>query len=598
MSQGDVNQFERILMESGPSIGPTPRTGFLENAIAAGSVFMNEETSISEFLQRGVYKERDDKLDQMIMGGQLPTSIYHQYRDQYGDIDYGRMAYDLKRQNYDVLDDYDLRNQIRQNLAIDRTYAQDIHQRATGAGTAGIFVGQLVAAQLDPINAAAMLIPGAAAIRTGTAIARAGQAAAWYGLTGAASETLIQPFVHDWKKQIGVEHNIGDSLINIGIAGIGSAVLGTGVQLTAETIQIGFKKVKSKVKARTDIKEDTKKHLLKEVEHAEKEFDAQVQAYRQYKIKQRIERLRAEQKALRERWKELKKEGEPEPQDIFDIEDEIKFLSAIEEGGPAPPIDVVDIETARLVRDAEEAAKLMDEVDRADGVFERMEEEVRRLESDTSYKFSKLKEHNTRMREDPVYRIDVLVSKFVDDNEIPPELSLAYRDTLDSVTDAEVDLLASYETGAEIVAELHEIGVNKGIIKTEPIGPQIVVDNTKPRYAELDTEVNEVVDQLEEVVDMEIEKIQEPDQTQLFSDFDEDEYLTMTPEQREQWLNDMMEAEGEEGWNLADQEIQIEEIDLDGNLMYESKSRADIKSEIDDNMDALDAFISCFRDVD
>ena len=207
MKWGDVQAFEQQLAQT-PSAGPVQRSGFRENFVAGFGTFMDEDTTIGEWLNSGAYKERDREIDRLISSGQLPEEEYLPYVED-GDIDYPRLAYALKRSGRAIRDDYDVRDGIRETLKQRRDMAQEIHSRATTMGAVGIFAGQMTAAQLDPVNAAAMLIPGLGIIRAGTTMARVGKTALYYGALSAGAEAIIQPQVYSWKNELGVDYSVG-----------------------------------------------------------------------------------------------------------------------------------------------------------------------------------------------------------------------------------------------------------------------------------------------------------------------------------------------------------------------------------------------------
>ena len=490
----EVDDFERKMNRLPASDGPVESTGFGENFTSSLGLFLDEETTISSYLNSGAYNDRDRELDKRIKAGEIDTAGYYDG----GDIDYSRLAYDLKRQGYDVLDDYDVRENIRSELSNRRKYANDVRSRARASGVAGQFVGTLVGSQMDPINAAALLIPGLAAIRTGTALARAGKAALWYGGTNAGVEAIIQGTgqVQNWKEHLGLDHTVADSLESIAWAGVGGAVLGTGAEFGADYIRRGFKRTKERIKEFAP--EEEKSILLKEIEHAEQQYNWHVQLYEREKVMRRIERL----KALRQQ-----------------LNDTIK---AREKGEEVPLTD--------------EEQYLLDEF-------------------------------NAWLEESDFPIIDTV-------------------DDIDDIIEGQTALFGDMPSAND------EVMLN-------------VVPNNDPRF---DADTNAIISRMEAVDQLEADEWIDPPDSAIpddvpegrevgdpFRDFDEDAWFKMTPEQREAYL---VENLGDD-FDLERAEVPVEVgLDGDGNVMYSSKSRAEVEEEVDEMLEQLDNFLDCWTNPD
>lgn len=279
MNTKDADNLQRELFERSPvSQGPKPVSTFSENFNASFATFFDEEMSISRYIHRDVYEERNRVLDGMISRGEIDPTPYTTYAGN--GIDYAKMAYDTKRKGVDVRDDYDVRDALREELKVKRQYAEDIHSRAGLAGAAGTFLGTTTGAMLDPINVGAMFItPPLALVRTGTALARAGKAALFYGSVTAGTESLIQAtYVYDWKKHIGVEYSPGNALTNIAFAAVGSGAIGAVGEVGAYHINRGFKKLRENIN--NNAPEGERQKLLTEVDAAEREYNAHVKQFR------------------------------------------------------------------------------------------------------------------------------------------------------------------------------------------------------------------------------------------------------------------------------------------------------------------------------
>ena len=122
----------------------------------------------------------------------------------------------------------------KEELAHRRSIVEDSRSRSTGMGTLGSFAGSATAgAGLEPIavSAAPLTITATGArelSRTMYALHVARNAA----LLNIGIQAPIEPFVHDWKEEIGAEYTWKDSVINLGAAGVlGGSVAGGGVAI-------------------------------------------------------------------------------------------------------------------------------------------------------------------------------------------------------------------------------------------------------------------------------------------------------------------------------------------------------------------------------
>lgn len=83
--------------------------------------------------------------------------------------------------------------------------------------------GTMSGAMRDPINAYTMLLGGGAAKTFMGGVAKA-------GLINAATETAIQPIIHDWRKRHKLKHTWGESLKDIAFAGLFGAGADAGLR--------------------------------------------------------------------------------------------------------------------------------------------------------------------------------------------------------------------------------------------------------------------------------------------------------------------------------------------------------------------------------
>lgn len=384
MNTKDADNLRRDLFEGSPvSQGPVQTTGFAENFQAGLSVFVDEEMSISRYIHSDVYEERNRYLDKLISRGEIDPAPYATYARN--GIDYSKMAYDAKRKGVDVRDDYDVRDALREELKAKREYAEDIHSRAGFAGAVGTFAGVSTGAMLDPINVGAMfIVPPLAMVRTGSALARAGKAALFYGSVTAGTESIIQAsYVTNWKKHIGVEYSFGDALTNVAFAAVGSGAIGAIGEVGAYQINRGFKKLRENINKR--VPDGEREKLITEVDSAEREYNAHV---KQFRIEQKrlqaladlenqplpgetepapanFDREDFDESDVTYSYEEYEDMGEPDivlTEEDFrtdniidgDFETEEDFLRALETEGPADAADVIDLETARANKNFEE----------------------------------------------------------------------------------------------------------------------------------------------------------------------------------------------------------------------------------------------------
>jgi hypothetical protein len=331
MNRSVTDQLESSLPNSA---GPIDPTGFVENFNAGFRVFMDEETSVSRFLNNDMYDERDRQIDAMIREGKADPGPY---RGVTG-IDYETMSYDLKERGFDIMDDYDVRNNIRETLAVQRKSAQDIHDRATGWGAAGQFAGGMAAGTLDPVNLGSMLIPGLGAIRTASTMARVGKMAAYYGATGAAAETAIQPFVKSWKNEINVDYTAGEMLTNIALAGVGEAVLGTTLELGVGAVKNGFKKTRAKIRE-TETEADAEAAII-EIDNVEREFDWHAHQVRYQALLDRMKEL--QEIAARRRENDIPTEDVDAEIDRYNEEEFQKWMDEADMGPVEGADDIWD----------------------------------------------------------------------------------------------------------------------------------------------------------------------------------------------------------------------------------------------------------------
>lgn len=193
--------------------------GFAETFDAAVGQVIDEELSISRWLNRQGWQDRKDVTEELLSEGVIKSSKYFRRR---GGFDYERLAQDgvdpRIKTNAQLTEE---RNRI---LAMRRGYAQDVLERGSGVAQ---FLGGGTAYMLDPINIATVPISTAATAGKGlSVIGRALMTARNEAALGVAAELAIQPMVYEHKLEIDSPFTAVDAIQNIVGAAIGSAAFG------------------------------------------------------------------------------------------------------------------------------------------------------------------------------------------------------------------------------------------------------------------------------------------------------------------------------------------------------------------------------------
>lgn len=137
-----------------------------------------------------------------------------------------------------------------------KTEAQERSQRYYDGrenSTLGSFLGSAGAFMSDPINITSMFFGGGTekiAFETVKgALTGLVKTAAIEGGVNMLSEAAIQPSVFDYKKELGLDYSAKEAVANVAMAGVGGAVLGTGIKVAgslASTALSHFKTAKAK----------------------------------------------------------------------------------------------------------------------------------------------------------------------------------------------------------------------------------------------------------------------------------------------------------------------------------------------------------------
>lgn len=215
--------------------GYQANTGFWINAQTALGQFVDEEMSISSYINHEPRRLRNEKLRKMRDDGDIPKPIWDKYTRKTArgnKVDWDLLAQHAQKEGYtDIMTDEEVDSLMRTSLDRRRTYAQDVYASANGLGVAGQFTGTLHGAALDPINIVGGSFVGLKATAVGAhLLANTGRVFAKGATVGVGTEAAIQPFVMDWKHDIGVEYTLEDAMINIGVAGLATGTLSSGIQ--------------------------------------------------------------------------------------------------------------------------------------------------------------------------------------------------------------------------------------------------------------------------------------------------------------------------------------------------------------------------------
>lgn len=185
---------------------------------------IDEELSISTLMNREGWRERAQRIDQMVESGEIPN--VEKYRYDWGgtskSLNYDRIAKDLGRD--DIKTDETLTKERNELLESRRQYKESIVSRGSGAAQ---FLGAMNAYMMDPVNILTMGIaaPSVTAKSVGN-MGRIFMASKNAALIEGATELGIQAFVYQHKQDIDSPYSARDALANIAMAAIGAGAIG------------------------------------------------------------------------------------------------------------------------------------------------------------------------------------------------------------------------------------------------------------------------------------------------------------------------------------------------------------------------------------
>jgi len=209
-----------------------PQAGFYDAFQASVGLFIDENLSISDFINTGVQRERNDDIRSMIRSGDIPMEIAGAYisqtsRGPHYDWD-GLVGYVNDKRGGNLLTNQELDDNIRSTLKQRRDYSQRTLSRTTGTGLAGEFLGNFAGVAMDPVNVLSFLSVPYRAVRGLSVLNNALRAGGREAIVGMAAETAIQPFVIDWKAEIDAPYSAVEAIQTIGFTGGFGFVLGGG----------------------------------------------------------------------------------------------------------------------------------------------------------------------------------------------------------------------------------------------------------------------------------------------------------------------------------------------------------------------------------
>lgn len=183
---------------------------------------MSESLSISRALANDLYEgSREEKAKALFDSGQLDRRLYS---DRWGNLNYD----ELNKKDPSIRTDEQVKKFRDENLERERAERAEIMQRNPfmTAEIAGAAVGYAV----DPINLATMFISAPFAVAKGlgtlgNALKVGGASAGIFG----TSEAAIQPFVLDFKQDIGAPYSTVDAIHAVAGVALGAGVIGGAI---------------------------------------------------------------------------------------------------------------------------------------------------------------------------------------------------------------------------------------------------------------------------------------------------------------------------------------------------------------------------------
>ena len=239
-NSGNEHLRERALQGAAKHV---PESGFTENWGESLRLDLDEASSISTLLNSDLYTERNNKLWAKYDAGEIPDDVMETFAvegyDGHGTFKYDELADWVNLElGGDIRTDADIEDLIRDDLKTKRELGEEVFNRANWSGKLGQFIGSAHAAMIDPVLIPSYFIGIGAGARGATWFSRFGRAAGVTAMAEGGLETVRQPIIYNWKKDIGVDYKFKDAMTQILAAGLGAGIFSG----TASAVAGGLKK--------------------------------------------------------------------------------------------------------------------------------------------------------------------------------------------------------------------------------------------------------------------------------------------------------------------------------------------------------------------
>jgi hypothetical protein len=221
------------LLRQGPSVkDPTNEYSFGDIFQAELGNVIDLYTSQSRFVNSGAYRERDERINQLAGEQKIPAWILNTTKRE---NTWGQWEYDMgaaariiseKFPEFGIQTDEQIKSQIRDDLKMRTEYVEKTRQNRTVPQTVVGFGGSMVGYASDVASVPTYFFGVGAVSRGVSAIRAIGAGALRGGAVELAAETVIQPQVYSWNKDMGVHYSTSDALINMGMATTMGATIG------------------------------------------------------------------------------------------------------------------------------------------------------------------------------------------------------------------------------------------------------------------------------------------------------------------------------------------------------------------------------------
>jgi len=220
-----------------------PRTGFVENTVAAweatrhNDLFVSEGNNAREAYSNyitEIFQATGRKLSHPMRfkDFQAETVFDKQFEEFFTQVDELR----LSGANFNIKTREDINAQIAAEGAALEADLQDVSGRATGVGALGVFTGAVGATISDP--AILLTLPFGAAAASGIL-----RTAVVEGLVAVSTEAAIQPQIQGYRDDLGLDAGLDRALTNILFAGVGGAGFGAGLKALGKLAGFSSKKL-------------------------------------------------------------------------------------------------------------------------------------------------------------------------------------------------------------------------------------------------------------------------------------------------------------------------------------------------------------------